>query len=508
MKNLYDEQPSTRREFLGLTAAGASALLFVGAGVPGLTGCGAPADWKPAYFKKLALKNFRLFDGVAPKLRDGLTVLLQDGVIQDVVREGSITLPTEYRVADLRGMTLLPGFIDNHVHMTVPFMYDINLNAVRQMNGQLVKNFESCLMGGVTTVRDLGGFPGKISKFSRMVELNEIPGPRVISSLSPIAAREGEKLGAPEKAPYFTNPVIKWLLGGNYAERPQSVEEVVAACEDMIQKGARWLKTLHQEHSYSYNSRKLPNHSDEAYRAILETGERHGLKCALHEPLLSGFMKGVDLGFHTLEHMPMDGAIPDRYIEMFVHRNMSMHATLMAYGDVFIEEELLGLVEKRGKDFLVPEAVKQMKLELKKSIAQGEKKLTMAERKKLMFDRQYLMDMHKNQVANLRKLYRAGATLGIGTDLGGYYSGFFGRFGDELIRFVDAGIPAADTLKMATSVNAKILGMDNSIGSVTRGKNADLIVLDGDPLKNIRVVRNVRLVMKGGMVALKNGIVV
>jgi imidazolonepropionase-like amidohydrolase len=508
MKNIFDEQPSTRREFLGLTAAGASALLIAGANVPGLTGCFAPANWKPEFIKNLVLKNCRLFDGVTLKLHDGLTVLVSDGVIKDVVKQGSLGSLEGYRVADLRGMTLLPGFIDNHVHMTVPFMYDINLNAVRQMNAQLVKNFESCLMGGVTTVRDLGGFPGKIKKFSRMAELNEIPGPRVISSLSPIAAREREKLGAPEKAPYFTNPVIKWLLGGNYAERPQSEEEVKAACEDMILKGARWLKTLHQEHSYSYNSRKLPNHSDEAYRAILEIGTRHGIKCALHEPLLSGFIKGVDLGFHTLEHMPMDGGIPDRYIEMFINRNMSIHATLMAYGDVFKEEELLGLVEKRGKDFLVPEAVKQIKLQLKKSISQGEKKLTMVERKKLMFDRQYLMDMHKNQVANLKKLYRVGANLGIGTDLGGYYSGFFGRYGDELIRFVDAGIPAADTLKMATSVNAKILGMDESIGSVARGKKADLIVLDGDPLKNIQTVRNIRLVMKEGVVALNDGIVV
>jgi imidazolonepropionase-like amidohydrolase len=416
------------------------------------------------------------------------------------VREGSLAIPDGYRVADLKGMTLLPGLIDNHVHMTVPFMYDINLNAFRQMDDQLMMNFKSCLMGGVTTVRDMGGFPGKILKFSLLAERNELPGPRVISSLSPIAARDGDRMGAPEKAPYITNPALKWCLGGNYAERPHTVEEIRAACEDMIAQGARWLKTLHQEHSYSYYPRKLPNHTDEGYRAILDAGKRHGIKCALHEPLLSGFMKGVDLGFHTLEHMPMDGIISDRYTERFIRQDMAMHATLMAYGDVFIEEDLLHLVEKRGSEFLVPEAVRQMKSELGKSIAQGGKKISTEERKKLIFDRQYLMDMHAHQVANLKKLYRAGAVLGIGTDLGGYYSGFFGRYADELVRFVDAGIPAAEVLMMATSVNARILGMD-SIGSIGRGKKADLIAVAGDPVKDIRSTRKIRMVMKEGILA-------
>ena len=69
----------------------------------------------------------------------------------------------------------------------------------------------------------------------------------------------------------------------------------------MIALGAQWLKTLHQDHAYTHDARKLPNHSEEGYRAILEKGRENGIKCALHEPLVSGFKKGVDLGFDTLE---------------------------------------------------------------------------------------------------------------------------------------------------------------------------------------------------------------
>lgn len=498
MKHKDGNQGSTRRDFLGATVLGAGALLTSSAFMTTLAGCGKPVDWKPKFIKKFVLKNFRLFDGVSTGLRDGLAVLVKDGAIEDVVREKSLTMPEGYKEVDLKAMTLLPGLIDNHVHMTVPFMYHINLDAVRQMNDQLIMNFKSCIMGGVTTVRDMGGFPGKILKFRALADRKEIPGPRVISSLSPVAARKGKILGAPEKAPYFTNPVIKILLGGNYAERPETVGQIKEACLEMIGKGAQWLKTLHQDHSYSYHPRALPNHTDEGYRAILETGKLHGIKCALHEPLLSGFMKGVDLGFHTLEHMPLDGIIPDRYVEKFMNKNMVIHATLMAYGDVFVEEDLLELVEKKGTEFLVPEAVKQMKSELGVSVAQGKKNLSMEDRKKLVFDRQYLMDMHANQVANLRKLFRAGAKLGIGTDLGGYYCGFFGRYCDELQRFVAAGIPPADVLKMATSINAKTLGMDDAIGTITKGKKADMIAVEGNPLTQIKAMKTVRMVMKEG----------
>ncbi len=150
-----------------------------------------------------------------------------------------------------------------------------------------------------------------------MADANEIPGPRVISSLSPIAAREGDELGAPGTAPYFTNPIIKWFLGGNYAERPTNVAEIEECCDRMIALGAQWLKTLHQDHTSSYYPRPLPNHSDEGYRAILAKGREAGIKCALHEPLVSGFKKGVDLGFHTLEHTPVGWGDPRR-----VHREV------------------------------------------------------------------------------------------------------------------------------------------------------------------------------------------
>ena len=103
------------------------------------------------------------------------------------------------------------------------------------------------------------------------------------------------------------------MIGGNFAERPTTTGEIREVTEEMIGMGAQWLKTLHHDHTFSFHPRQLPNHTDEGYKVILEIGKKHDIKCALHAMFVSGFKKGVELGFHTLEHTPMDDVIQERY---------------------------------------------------------------------------------------------------------------------------------------------------------------------------------------------------
>lgn len=488
-----------RRNFLKISAVSAGLIM-------GFSGFGkiAPkahaAKWAPVSFPKILLHNFMLFDNAHHNLLKDRLVIIEGDKIKAVEPMGDLDLFQGYKKIDLNGRTLLPGFIDNHVHITVPFMYDVNWGMLMQMNEQIEMNFYNCVMGGVTTVRDVGGFPEKILKFRAMSDNNEIPGPRVISSLSPIAAREGDRLGAPERAPYFTNPATKWFLGGNYAERPTNLKEIEATCDSMIEKGAQWLKTLHQDHSYSYYPRKLPNHSDEGYRLILKKGRNKGIKCALHEPLLSGFKKGVDLGFNTLEHMPHDGIIPDKDIEQFIQKKMAILPTALVYADDMRYESLLEVIETRGEKFLMPEASRQMSERLKASVALQKKQLSEAERRELKFDPWYIRDKFPNILANIQKMHKMGAKVGMGSDIGGSYAAFFGRYVDELRHFSDAGISNFDILNMSTAVNAEIIDMQDKIGTLEKGKQADIIAVAGNPLKDLNVLDRVSLVMKGGII--------
>ena len=493
----WDERKFSRREFLKKSALVSAGIVLSSSSTALFSGCGYQSDWKGISFSRLLLHNFKLFNGLENRLQEGLMLIVEGGMIKHVDRATDFAEFRDYKIFDLKGQTLMPGLIDNHVHLTVPFMFKINASSIKQMNQQIVNNFRSCVMGGVTTVRDVGGFPGKIKKFRNLSDKNLIPGPRVISSLSPIAARKGDLLGPPEQAPYITNEVIKWLLGGNYAERPQTVEEIREASERMVSLGAQLLKTLHQEHSYY--PRPLPNHTDEGYRAILEIGRKHGLKCALHEPLISGFIKGVDLGFDTLEHMPMDALIPEPYIEKFIKQGMAIMPTLMVYGNIFQEEAVLHFIETRDRKDLVPEAEEQIKTKLKESLMNSKRQMSPDERKALIADRQYIMDMHPSMIKNLQRLHRMGAVIGAGTDMGGSFNAIFGRFNDEIRRYIDGGISNFDALRMATSVNAKILQMGDKIGSIKNGAYADLIAINGNPLADIRVLENIRMVMKGGV---------
>jgi len=480
-----------RRKFIKQTAIVSAGALAGVYGLKSFTDKFELPDWTGKKYPGVILMNFNLFDGINNKIQKGLKILIEGDKIIDIVKEGEIKAYKNFKEVDLKGHVLMPGLIDNHVHITVPFMYSINLNSIQQMDKQILLNFRNCVMNGVTTVRDVGGFPGKINKYGNLSEQNKIPGPRVISSLSPIAAREGDNLGAPEKAPYFTNPVIKWILGGNYAERPTNIKEIERATEEMLGLGARWIKTLNQEHTIAAKGRPLPNHTDNEFKKILEIGRAHGIKSALHAPLLSGFMKGVDLGYNTQEHMVLDKLIPEKYIEKFNQNGMAVMPTMMIYGDEFKVDELLTLISEKGNQYVTPEAIRQMLKRLEKSKANTNAIPS--------WDSEYMKLQFPVVTRNLQRFYKMGAVIGAGSDIGGTMSGFFGRFTDELEHYIQSGISNFDALRMATSVNAQIIDMQDNIGTVKKGLFADLIAVEGNPLNDIKALKKVKMVMKGGV---------
>jgi imidazolonepropionase-like amidohydrolase len=493
----------SRRDFSKAAILLSSGLLLSSAGSFALSGCDRKSGWKGISFPKVLLHNFQLFDGLQNGLQKDRSILIEEDKIRGIERKDDLGQYRDYKVVDLKGWTILPGLIDNHVHITSPFMSGGNV--LSHMDQQIEYNFKNCIMSGVTTVRDVGGFPGKINKFKSMVDKNEIPGPRLISSLSMIAARKGEQLGWPVFSPYLKNS-IKAMIGGNFAERPTTLGEIKEVTEEMIRMGAQWLKTLHHDHTFSFYPRQLPNHTDEGYKVILEIGKKLDIKCALHAMFVSGFKKGVELGFHTLEHMPMDDVIQERFVEKFIDKGITIIPTMMVYHDFLIHQRILELLESHGKEYLIPEAVKQVSMIIRKFIALEKKTLNEEEQRKLLVDPRYFKEMFPNVVVNLKKLNGMGAKIGIGTDCGTFRE-LFGRYSDELKNINSVGISNFDTLRMATAVNAGIIDMQEKIGTIEKGKYADIIAVEGNPLKDIEVMDSVAMVMKGGVFVKAKGIV-
>ena len=504
MKHVMDKAVLDRRSFLKASALLGSKFLVGATGLASLTNCGFRSEWRSIHYPKILLDNFRLFDGLNNSLQKDQIILIEGDKILGIERKGDLAQYKGFRHFDLNGWTLLPGLIDNHVHMTALFIIKGNANVLFQKDEQFELNFRNCVMNGVTTVRDVGGFPGMIRKFTQRADRNEIPGPRVISSLSMIAAKKGIQLGWPEHAPYIENPVIKWKMGGNFAERPGTVEEINEVCEEMVRRGAAWLKTLHQDQSFHYKAHRLPNHTDEGYKAILKRGRKHDIRCAMHAMFVSGFKKGVDLGYHTLEHTPMDAVITDRYVHRFTKSNAAIVPTISIFGNFLIARKVLKLFETRGKEYLTPEAIVQAAGAVEKILSV--KDLSDEERGDLRADPVYFKDMFPNVIKNIAKLKKAGAKIGIGTDSGGSLIALFGFYGDELKYMASTGISNFEILRMATAKNARILNMQDRIGTIEKGKWADLIAVEGDPLVDLDSMNNVRIVMKGGAFIKSEGI--
>jgi len=469
-----------------------------------LTACDAQSGWKSIQYPQTLLHNFLLFDGVHSTLQKDKILLLQGHKIIGIEQTGDLSQYKNFRHVDLKGWTLLPGLIDNHVHLTSPFTIKGNMNVLLQKNEQCALNFRNCIMSGVTTARDVGGFPGMLNKLKAKADKNQIPGPRVLSSLSMIAAREGLQLGWPP-APYMEDSFAKWVMGGNFAERPRDIQEINEICKEMIGLGAVWLKTLHQDRSFHYSGQSLPNHTDAEYRAILAMRQKHGIKCALHAVFGSGFKKGVDLGYHTLEHTPMDTIIPDTYIAKFAGTDAAIIPTISIYADLLITTKLLKIVETSGKKHLTPEAITQITAVLKEYIAADDDKSRLEDRSGLRADPVYIRDMYPNVIKNIRKLKQAGARIGIGTDSGSALT-FFGFYYKELKHMASAGFSNPEVLRMATAANAAILGMQDKVGTVQKDKWADLIAVKGNPLADLGAMSAVPVVMKGGAFIKYDGI--
>jgi imidazolonepropionase-like amidohydrolase len=158
-------------------------------------------------------------------------------------------------------------------------------------------------------------------------------------------------------------------------------------------------------------------------------------------------------------------------------------------------KRILELLESHGKEFLIPEAVKQVSMFIRELIALEKKTLNKEEQRKLLVDPRFFKKMFPNVVENLKRLNGMGAKMGVGTDCG-TSRGLFGRYSDELKNITSAGISNFDTLRMATAVNAGIIDMQEKIGTIEKGKCADLIAVEGNPLKDIEVMDSVAMVMK------------
>lgn len=386
----------------------------------------------------------RVFDGV--DMHNDWVVLVEDNRITQVGELSKLSVPRNTKEIQLKGKTLMPGLIEGHSHILLHPYNETSWNdqvlkeSPVERSIRAVNHVKASLMAGVTTMRDLGAEGAGYSDvyIKKTIDEGIIPGPRLLVAGPAIVAT-----GA--YGPKGFHDGVKVPLGAEEA----SGNDVIKTVRRQLGNGANFIK-IYADYRWGTGEPSQPTFSLEEIKLMVSTAESAGRYAVAHASTPEGMRRAILGGVETIEHG--DGATMEVF-KLMKENNVALCPTLAA-GDAISQYRGWN----KGKD---PEP--QRIINKKKSF-------------KMALD--------------------LGVTIAFGGDVGVYSHG---KNYKELELMVDYGMPIRDVLKSATSVNAEIFHLKD-LGKIEKGFLADIIAVEGNPIKDIKVMRNVDFVMKDGVV--------
>ncbi|MGZ5986279.1 MAG: amidohydrolase family protein [Caulobacteraceae bacterium] len=432
-----------------LAAAGFTAILALSAG--------------SAAAKDLAIHAGRLIDGTGAAPREKVTILVHDDRITGI--EAGFTAPKGAEVIDLSASTVLPGLIDDHVHITQSFHAGDPIHAAMTRTHyddeiDAVNNARATLMAGFTSIRDVGGETGVVVALKNAIRAGQTPGPRMWVAGTPLGPTGGHGDAADGLDPELGHP--HWT--DNVIDSPEAARKAVRR---LRREGADLIKIMPSGGVMSIgDDPTLQLMADDEIKAVIDTAHALGMKVAAHAHGKQAIDHTLALGVDSIEH----GTYADA----------ESYRLFKAHGVYFVPTMLVGA--------RVVAHAKAHPEDLNPSTAQ--KALTVVP---------YMLQ-------NMHNAYAAGVKIAFGTDTFGMSN--HGENAQEFALLVGAGMPPMEAIKAATWNAADLIGDTKDIGTVQAGRYADIIAVDADPLKDVTVLEHVTFVMKGGTVYKAKGVAV
>jgi imidazolonepropionase-like amidohydrolase len=394
--------------------------------------------------RTIAIRAGRLFDSATGQMLTRRVVLVTGERITDVGPENTVKIPAGVQVIDLGQLTVLPGLIDAHTHM---FNQRAATKSAEQSLLIAVQNAEADLRAGFTSARDMSSHGNGYADVEIRNAINEgrFPGPRYqVSTLGIVWGAEPRKPGVVE------NPLASTVV--------RSVDEARAAVREQVGHGADWIK-LFPTGAYSFDAagkaRYQLTYPFPVLQALIDETHRLGKKAACHVLGGEGQKNAIVAGCDTIEHA-FD--LDQEQANMMVAKGLFYDPTLQRYTEPYMDDT--DAKNTGSKYRMIPIFEKAV------SMAAATKGL------KIM--------------------------MGSGADGSTYPHGAQALDFEMLVRH--GGLTPVRAIQSGTVVNAEVMGWQKQVGSIDKGKYADLIAVSGDPVADITELQRVKFVMKGGRI--------
>ncbi len=412
----------------------------------------------------ILIEGGKIIDGTGKEPIEDYNLMIKGEKIEKFVsRKDSI--PSDVKRIDVSGMTIMPGLIDAHLHLSFAATIGPEANPLRRAINRFTASSSSyvlgayangikCIEAGFTTVRDCGSPGDSVLALRDAINSGWVKGPRILVG-GTITSTMGH---FDENWPIILpRPHAKYVADG--------VDEIRKAVRERVREQVDFIKTSTSDSWSTTRSKSWWRcYTMEELGALTDEAHAFGLTVSSHAyDAIPSVRNAVLAGVDNIDHGLF---LDEEVVELMKDRGVSLVPTLSVIKIIYLQKERA----RTTNPYRIP---------------------NIEERSKQVWD------AHQRSV---KMALKAGVKVGSGTDATGNY-GLHGNYAYELELLSDLGMTPIDVIKTATKVNSEILKQDTNIGTLEPGKFADLIVVEGDPLKDVRVLNDqtkIKFVMIGG----------
>lgn len=424
---------------------------------------------------RIAIVGARLIDMTGKEVIEDSILVIGDDKIEAVARRRDYPVPSGARVIDATGCTVLPGLIDCDIHL-ISGSGGSAMSVSEFMPERITRDLQASLYWGITTLRDGGDSLNISVRYRDRLKDDGEPHPRFYTSGAWITARGG-----------YPALYLPPLVASDVTRQIEGQPDVKKTIDELADKNVDMLDVSYEGGS---DWKPYPKLSFSLLKEVVELAHARGLRVSALTRSNSELKEALQAGVTAVEHISAE-RIDEECIKLLLEKQAYYCPSLaLRYSEKATRDEtdaLLGTEDVRNT--VGPRIIE--------SLLQHKGYFFEVKEDEMGFG--YMQEVWKNSQASLKMVTERGVKVILGTGAGSpvVFHGLAPH--DELRLMLSAGMPAIEALKSATKTSAEFIGIDKQVGTLEVGKQADILILDGNPLEDIGATKRIRMVLRDGV---------